>query len=619
MSVLTFNSTAQHIYYNTTTNVVFEDSTNVRSTASTGGKILGKLRHNAVIKPESSIADVAGVVGDVKSSWIAIKYKGAIGYIWKPKMADGICKSEKDTSVHFLFNFNSRKELEIKVFQKNKLLQSKTFDRDWYYNFQGVAAVGTTYYSNGKEYFAVIHDGDCEVFEWDGKDVGDKHHWLVDESAYTGKYNTYRYAIINADKVNLRVSPNRNASVLATLNNLTKVQVVQTAIQDTEMTYADTDVKFIADTMNGKDGYWIPVDYKSTLGYIWSDFVDVPLGYVKSNKVEKESYLYTTNAFYVLNDTNISYRHPFENPFPISNDNFDKNDLVVFGDRGFGANHTFLGICYTAESCGEMGGDDVYLWDGKKLHFFLSDYSIGDGGYSTEHSYVFPNQEGGKKGRVIYYEGESEYVGEDSENGNVSGVFSSAKYEFQFNGDSLVEVPSIDSKLRAKIGKEFPKNELMHYSFGDLNGDGFSDAVCLLTSKHLEGEEKGDDRIVAIVFGKAKEEFQVVKSNSHLVHEGYHSVGFEFKKDTLNVQVLYHVGMESEYSGEDGAKQLIPHYSKFSFVMDDAKKEIICYSKTEAVDKDLEDFNLHWKVTKKEFYKKNKVLFEKAIESKKFD
>jgi hypothetical protein len=593
--ILSLFSFSQEHLNSTYTDFVYVDSTNVRDSPSISGKIIGKLNQNSIISGYSNMESVEGKVGGVSSSWQPIRLQGKVGYIWQPNLADGYFKSESDLNVHFLLNFTPHKGLEFKVFRNNTFISSHFFENKAYKEINGSVSLGTTFNSNGKEVIAVSIDNSYDLFEWDGTALKKSEIQLADDSFITGRYSVYKQGIINANKVNVRTSPKRNASISETLDASTLVELAEK--------------NPIEDTIQGKRGYWYGIIRNGKTGYVWSNFIDVPRRYVKSNKVKDESFLYTTNAIYVLKQSELVHRTPIENTvYYYSEDREERNNFIQFGNRGLNSDYQFLGICYASESCGEAGGDNLYLWDGKKMTHFANDFSVGDGGYSSGHSYTFPNQLNGIRDRVIFEEEESEYADYDNESEeNNSFIFSYARYEMQFNGDSLVEIESIHSKSRAFLQDTFPEYNLLHSTFSDLNQDGIEDVAFAMSQQTDEQSDSKPSVLIGVAFGNASGTFQDLKVNRSLVKSSYHSISFKSDNDTLEVRVNYHIGYDSD-------EMNIPSYSKFTFVYDTTYHKLIWFAKQEAEVKMIDERSAVWEIKNRERFKKNKVAFENAWE-----
>lgn len=585
----------------TNTNIVYVDSTNVRDTPSVNGKIIGKAAENTTLTACSFSESVEGKVSGVSGYWERITFEGQSGYIWGHNLAHGVFKSELDADVHFLIHFTRSKGLEFKAFRNNRLISKQFFELKEIKDMIGSFSLGTTFNSNGNEVIAVSMDTIYKLFEWDGTVMKTSAIQLQDDSMITGKYAGFTDGLINADKVKVHKSPKERAPVAETMDKMTRVKLLKE--------------KPVFDTLNEKPGCWYAIERNGKRGYVWSDLIDVPQRFVKSNKVKNESFLYTTNAIYVFDGSNVKFRLPIEdwyNRDSGEDDEMFRNDFVQFGNRGLKPNYQFLGICYSSYSCGEAGGDRLYLWDGTKLLYFANDFGVGDGAYSSEHSYLFPNQMGGTKDKVIFVESD-EFFGLDFSDCSEpsSSILSYARYELKFNGDTLVETESIDSRLRAFFSDSLPGFQLNHASFYDLNRDGITDAVFLMQEKSPEDEYiEFPKPILGVVYGTSSGAFQSLTTNKGIVLENYFSVQFKTVDDTLVVRVNYNF---DDYSDEPKA----PSYAQFSFVHDPAYNKLVWYEKLEAEILDPESRHLEWIITSRERFKKNKVSFTNAWESNK--
>jgi uncharacterized protein YgiM (DUF1202 family) len=601
VSGLSFGQTHLNSAY---TDIVFVDSTNVRDSPSIDGKIIGKINHNTIIEECLSSRSVEGKVGAVQDYWVPITFQGQNGYIWRPNLADGVFKSELDLDVCFLLNFTRNKGLEFKVFHNKKLINTEFFEFKNYKEIYGSTSFGATFNSNGKEIIAVGLDSIYHLFEWDGSVIKASKIKLQDDSFMTGKYLSFKEVFINSDQVNVRNGPKVTATAIESLNKFTKVELIKE--------------KPVFDEINEIPGYWYAIKRNGKKGYVWSRFIDVPKRYVKSNKVENESFLYTNNAIYVFQDSEMKCRFPidfFSYYESGEQDDMYASDFIQFGNRGLNSNYQFLGICYSANACGEAGGDQLYLWDGTKMVYFADDYDVGDGGYSGNNGYIFPNEMGGLEDKVIH-ETSYEYYGGGASSCTESPVcrFTYNYYELKFNGDTLVEIETRDSKLRAFLADSLPAYHFNHATFSDLNNDGFTDAVFLMD----ESRDENDDfdiptkTIIGVAYGNFNREFNSLVTNQNLVLEDYFTVAFKARNDTLEIRVNYDI---DEYRDESE----IPTYSQFTFVHDPSYNKLVWYSKVEAEVMDPESQDLVWNITNSEKFKKNKVAFSNAWESRTFE
>lgn len=594
-------SIGQEHLNSTYTDVVFVDSTNIRETPSITGKILGKARHNQTMKINQCLEPVEDKIGATEDSWYPVIFEGTTGYIWRPNFADGVFKSELDPEVSFLINFTQNRGLEFKIFNNNQQIVQRLFEDKAHQEIVGSISLGTTFNSNGKEIIAVALDTIYELFEWDGTEIKPSGIKLQDDSFLTGKYTPYETALINTDKVKVHISPKTAGAILESLNAYTSVELLAKPP--------------VADTVNGEEGYWYAIKRNGKTAYVWSDFIDIPQRYIKSNKVQHESFLYTNNAIYVFDRLKIKQRLPinrYYDHYRGEDDEMFKDNFVQFGNRGLNPDYQIFGICYGAFACGEAGGDDLYVWDGNKLIHLADDFDVGDGGYYSNHGYTFPNEFGGMKNRIIY-ETSEEYSGPecfDCAEGT-SCIFAYSKYELEFNGDTLVEVESEDSRLRTFLADSLPNYQFMHAAFSDLNSDGITDAAFFM--EQVTDENAPDvfhPPLIGIVYGTSNGSFRSLSTNDDLVLENYFSVGFLTRNDTLEIKVFYNIDSYSE--DESG-----PVYSQFTFVHDVNYNKLVWYAKVEAEALETEESDFTWEVTNSEKFKKNKVSFANAWESRK--
>lgn len=154
---------------------------------------------------------------------------------------------------------------------------------------------------------------------------------------------------------------------------------------------------------------------------------DAPLPkfyHVRHNKLD--GYIATTDIaiykFYVINETSNStiligvtdnktddsllFREYFENilitsfAYPYYNSSFS---MVMHGNRGLSNLSKIFEVMHFAEACGEDGGATYIGWSHADFYEIIHASSIGDGGiYSQSTTILFPEDDGGMEGKIIY-------------------------------------------------------------------------------------------------------------------------------------------------------------------------------------------------------------------------
>jgi hypothetical protein len=74
----------------------------------------------------------------------------------------------------------------------------------------------------------------------------------------------------------------------------------------------------------------------------------------------------------------------------------------AYSTRGINGALDIIGISMMYPACGYMGGEMLFVWDGKKLHNVLQNDSQSDAGVYNMSSYtIFPGEKGGKENAFI--------------------------------------------------------------------------------------------------------------------------------------------------------------------------------------------------------------------------
>jgi hypothetical protein len=572
-------TTAQHIN-GAWTYQVFVDRLIVRAAPFTSSKIIGQLAQNTTVDQNWHASSEQDSIGGVKDYWIPIRFGNSTGYIWRPFLADGVFKSKLDSLNTILINLSSKKELEFKIFNKNTLKYSFAFERKNRRPIAGSYSFGKTFNSNGNELIAILYeDASYELFEWNSHTISPSKVKLNDDSFITGKYQPYEKGIINADAVNIRATPDTNAAIVGVLGKNAMVPLLK---------ICHTQIK-----IKDEWGCWHCIRFKDKEAYVRSDFIDIPLRYIKSNKKENESFLFTNKAIYAFDGEKMLDRVKTRGDYSYSDAKF-----IDFGSRGLADHYQILGICYSANSCGAAGGDQLYLWDGNKLKYFGEDYAIGDGGFSEVHALIFPDQAGGIKDRIVKIDSESGADETSDGEEDSHDVFSGQTAIMEFKGDSLVEVPSPHLKLRKHISANFPKYELIHYKLADLNNDGLEDAIFLLGKNRYINEDIYLKPIIGYTLSDSTGDFSKIVSNKNLMKAGYYNVvKFTIGKNSIEINIKYNT---------DGEENQNRKYSRFVYLYDPAIKGYYWYSKKEA---------FYGSEEKVDYFKSKKILFENSWES----
>ena len=574
---------AQHLG-DTYTNVVFEDGAKVRSEPSMNGSVLGNLSHNQHFRFCWQGLNHPDTIGGKPGYWRQIKWGDSMGFVWNGLIANGVLASKTTQPDTFLLRYNSSGYLEFKLFRDGQFSSSFFFNLEAPGQLWGHVSLGKTWNSQGKEIIALVFDkGEYKLFEWDGRRLQLSNIQLSDESQLNGRYAPFDGAIINTSGVNIRSGPSDTSTVYGTLPKYSRLPIVSVY-----HTY-DRDLR----------RHWHCVKWKDTVAFILADYLDVAYKCINSNQLEGQRFLATSNALYVFEGDKIIDREPGW---------FDSDDkLIDFGNRGFGEGVQFIAKCYSANSCGQAGGDAYYLWDGKELKYFGDDYSVGDGGYSDGHDLIFPDEKDGVAKHVILHKWDSEGSNEQviGCQDPHSDMLSSNFYVMKYEEDTLVEVPSKHSKLRETLSTEFPGHSLMHYMFCDLNDDGYDDVLFFMADrKYYEHDRERERAVLGYTLGNSTMGFESITFSDRLVQDGYNLVSFSNYGNEVTITIRYHVCMYSGNAQEAAKTELVYTYDKNA-------QKLVWKSRSQAENVESEnERSIVWGNYQNQYFKTNTIYFE---------
>jgi hypothetical protein len=581
-------SNAQMLRYNFGYNIVFEDNANVRAEPSLNSKVIATLPHFTEIEFCRAHRFVLDTINGMVNYWQPILVNDSFGYIWGSLLSSSYFKSMMDVDDEFLVGFNLKKEMVFKVFNNKKLQYEVSFPRNEKQRIAAVETIGETYNSNGNEVLAVKYlDNSFELFEWTGKEILPSKIKLRDESYITGEFIDIKYCLTSKHGVNLRTGADINSKIVATLPFFSKLTLVKE--------------NFKYDTIKGKTGFWHQVAWKDDTVFIWHKLLARPVRYIKSNRYEDIDFFYTTAAIYVLKNEKVIHTHEIKY--------YHRGEYFYEkGCMGLDQKYHFIAIEVMAHACGHAGGEEIYYWDGEKLKYICFDYGIGDGGYYEDYSKLFPYRIGGIKGKVVSRSADGESVdfppqGACDENYR-NFIYHSSTQIMEFDGDTLIEVPSKHKTLKDYLKRKYPKHNLMHYTFGDINNDGIEDAIAFMLIDPHEWDVEPTGAFIAILFGKRKGKYEVYKTNSSIVYDHITFVDFEIEGEELIITTLYHSGLWAD-------RGTFPQVEEFVFRFDVKENELVWFSKTESEVKNKDRWRDGWDVNRS-FFKTNKVLFEDA-------
>ena len=180
-----------------------------------------------------------------------------------------------------------------------------------------------------------------------------------------------------------------------------------------------------------KIGEWIEIIEKTEFSWPYKGFdspfykvkYDTSVGYILGGllSLEKKS-LNGTDYFFALSKEGerpfLNIRHVeqgdyVEQKIALSNSTFA---IKTFGDRGVPNVEGMLFVDYYAEACGEEGGG-IYLFASEKKLSKVAELSqISDAGvFYYAEAFVFPDEEGGVPGKILFKKEKSQNLDEASE------------------------------------------------------------------------------------------------------------------------------------------------------------------------------------------------------------
>lgn len=514
---------------------VFVDGANVREQVSLKAKTVGSLKQGAevIVCAKQHINDT---LNGVAANWVPIVYNGGSAYVWGNTLATG---AVLHSNGNLLLLKNDAKGLSYKLFESGRFAGEGAYADVPYGKYSYVERVTPLSTEKGVIYFKL--GGSRSMYAFDGKQVhpagqskqeGDE---IAHHQSATEELEKPKGLIINGDKVNLRAEPKTDAKVLASLPQYSSVTEIEKLSKREEI--------------KGHEDYWYQVNWQGKTGYVWGKFVSKPHQHIYDNDDRGTTYLLCNNALFVLQKGKVVASKVFQVEI------YDET-LHSFGDLGFGKGYDFVAIESIAHGCGEWGGDDYYLWDGKKLNHFCADGGVGDGGLSESVSYVFPSYSNGIPGKVIKNSYASEMIdivtADDCEENYVSAIDYNITSVLYYDGDTLREAPSKHLSLKQFLQKQFPGFELKQYEFSDINADSIEDVVFRVLKSKPILDEQGNPTYtysstikLGLAFGTRDGNWEGMKVNGHIL-EG--ASDMTINGSTILITIYSQVFSDGQYS-----------------------------------------------------------------------
>jgi uncharacterized protein YgiM (DUF1202 family) len=474
ITLLSFTAFSQEIYLShnySESFTVFADKVNLRAKPSINSKIVGVVNSLSILSSnhDSYPDTIYGKAG----RWYKVSYKNKEAYVWNGLITETDFRSQVNPNERFIINQSKVNHFDVKIFKKGKFY--KKFSLPTKDKFYVGYSIGSTYNSNGNDVFVFsfgdFNHYDIKLYIWDGQNIKRFNKALRDSSFVD--YKRFQNSIILGNSVNLRSVASIDSKVIKVLNFGDKVR------------HIGTDNQIIRDTINAEVGYWLKVVSEKDTAFVWAKYLSVySFNSYKQNGLRFViSYIRwdLKSKIFAIKGNKVIDSYPF-------------NTLSTFigahpmGNMGMENISEFIGICFGAESCGQTGGDIIIAWDGKKFHKFANEEGVGDGSLSDGFSIDFPSEINGEIGIIKIGTYESEAIDTYSEKGENNYEYINRKFlirKYEYYNDSLTEVNSKTIQISNIIKDNFSKYELKHFIEGDINNDGYADAVAYARKSEL--------------------------------------------------------------------------------------------------------------------------------------
>ncbi len=234
------------------------------------------------------------------------------------------------------------------------------------------------------------------------------------------------YRLIS-DNVNLRKAPYSKAELVQKLKIGTQLKVIS---------QSDS-----ISTINGFEQNWFEIQVldksgKATAvkGFLWGGFIAENIFDSKEDK--GVTFLYgiskvTLNEYYeipyiqvraILDTVELS-KLEFEAVGSLTT----SHNLELYDSKGLRNVKNILNLNFSDGFCGGAAGDIVIFWDGAALHYVKTLSGGADAPVFFSEEFIYPTDENGETGKVIFYEEAGEYM----DDGNINYNYQrSTKYKW---------------------------------------------------------------------------------------------------------------------------------------------------------------------------------------------
>ena len=220
------------------------------------------------------------------------------------------------------------------------------------------------------------------------------------ETKYHSPYVNFisgEYYYLFGNDVKFRSLPDTNSDVIELLNIGTEIQIVEKTNET--LNY------------NGIESPFYKVKYNNKIGYILGGLISL-----EKRSVNNSKYVFS----FKKNDDNLSLiiRHINEkNEFTESVSRLTTHEfsIEIYDNKGIDGIDNILFINYLAEACGIDGGGIFFFQTENELKKVFKITQVSDAGvYWLMENLIFPTDENGIKGKILFTSEQGEYLDEST-------------------------------------------------------------------------------------------------------------------------------------------------------------------------------------------------------------
>lgn len=454
---------------------VFVDETNVRSQPRISGRILGQLKVGEAPDLFHEEKREKDVVNDREGYWIPIHYKGQLGYVWSHTLSHFAFKSHLNVDQTFTIK-HIKDQLYVQVVENNNVVYKDSTQIATSTPTEYAACTSLGVMNHGKpDQVEIIGFNQVEykkVLTYDGVKI-DVYTQPINHPFFYKSYKipeSFKKGIISGDALNCRALPQAGSKVV--------MELPLYALVDVE----EERVKY--DKIGEYEGWWSKIKYEGQEGYVWSNYLNIPITSVQSHLEEGLEFVISGRRVFAIQNGEIISHVTFSRYH-----NHNVSQIYLSGNGGLKDFNSLVHVAYFGESCGVPSGEYIIGWNGNKLTYLYDDFGMGDGGYYEEGYHLLPIHNNGIKDQIVYSGGYGEILAypllQNTGDNWKSFVYGETSYVYEFTGDSLKEV---DSKY--KTIRDLSEENIIISFWGDYNNDGIEDVAVVLGKEGVMGAKK---------------------------------------------------------------------------------------------------------------------------------